>query len=208
MLRDEARKQIQDMLGHRSNLIDECERAFRFVQEELESEATLPWFLRKVDASLLTSISSAVLPKPADYIRLWHEDPIVLLVGTDNVRLVSGSTSALRARFSSGGYLAPQGYSEIGENFSLYPIPTAIYPVTFTYYAKEPVLATNIENKWLKYLSGLMIGRAGFIVASGIRDQAATQLFGAMAAAGTEKLNAMSTAQDEDGGKPIIGGED
>jgi len=206
MTRDEARQQIQDMLGFRKDLIDPIERSLRFAQNELESEATLPWFLRKVDVSLSTSIGSDVLPRPNDYIRLWHEDPISLLVGESIVKLVSGPLTLLRNRFT--GYESPKGYAEIGEVFQMYPVPTDVYPVTFTYYAKDVALTANVENLWLKYLPGLMIGRAGFIVASSIRDQNAQTLFGAMAAAGTEKLNQMSTAQDEDGGKPVIGGED
>lgn len=206
MLRDEARKQVQDILGHRSDLVDDIERAFRFVQNELESEATLPWFLRKTDASLLTTVNVAMIPKPADYIRLWNEDPIILSFNNADYHLVSGPVSALRARFI--GDTNPRGYAEIGDIFTLYPTPMNIYAITYVYYANDDILNANTENKWLKNLPGLMIGRAGFIVASGIRDQNAQQIFGAMAAAGTEKLSAMSTAQDEDGAKPIIGGED
>lgn len=206
MKRDEARQQIQDMLGFRKDLVDPIERSLRFAQNELESEATLPWFLKKVNTSLSTVIDTAEVIRPDDYIRLWHEDPISILVETSTVRLVSGPQTALRSRYT--GYSSPKGYSEIGETFLLYPIPTVVYPLTITYYAKDDELKTNIENLWLKYLPGLMIGRAGFLVASSIRDQNAQTLFGAMAAAGTEKLNQMSTAQDEDGGKPVIGGED
>ena len=206
MKRDEARQQVQDMLGFRKDLVDPIERALRFAQNELESEATLPFFLKKVDTSLSTSVDTQEIPRPDDYIRLWHEDPISLAVGTSNVKLVSGPLSALRARYN--GYSAPRGYSEMGEKFLLYPIPTDVYPITITYYGKDDELKTNIENLWLKYLPGLMIGRAGFTVASSIRDQNAQTIFGALAAAGTEKLSQMSTAQDEDGGKPVIGGED
>ena len=206
MTRDEARKQIQDMLGHRADLIENIDRTFRFVQEELESEATLPFFLRVVDASLSTTIGENIIPRPQDFIRFWDDDPFSLIFEGKNFPLVKGSQKALRERFT--GATTPIGFSEVGEEFQIFPVPTAVYPIIMSYYGHDQVLSNNIENKWLKYLSGLMIGRTGFIVATGIRDKDAQAFFGALAAAGTEKLNQMSTAQDEAGARWIIGGED
>lgn len=212
MTRDEARKQIQDMLGHRKDLVDDIERALRFVQEELESEATLPFFLRVVDDSLSTTADENIIQRPQDFIRFWDDDPFSLIFTDEsggaatNFPLKKGSQKYLREAFS--GETRTMGYSEVGEEFQLFPTPTDAWPLVISYYGKDRVLDSNIENKWLRYLSGLMIGRAGFIVATGIRDKDAQAFFGALAAAGTEKLNQMSTAQDEAGGRWIMGGED
>ena len=211
MTRDEARKQIQDMLGHRGDLVDDIERAFRFVQGELESEATLPFFLRKVDDTFVTIAGDNIIERPDDYIRLWDEDPFSIIFTNEdgaqyNVPLKKGSQRYLRQRFT--GETFPMGFSEVGTQLQLFPVPTQEYPLIISYYANDTPLVANIENNWLKYLPGLMIGRAGFIVATGIRDQNAQTLFGGLAAAGTEKLAQMTTAQDEAGSRPVIGGDD
>lgn len=211
MTRDEARQQIQDMLGHRSDLVNDIERAFRYVQNSLESAATLPFFLRKVDDTFVTVAGENIIERPDDYIRLWDEDPFSLIFTNEsgamkNVSLKKASQRALRQQYSSALY--PMGFSEVGIQFQLFPVPTQEYPLIISYYAKDTPLVANIENMWLANLPDLMIGRAGFIVATGIRDQNAQTLFGGLAAAGTEQLAGMSTAQDEAGSRPVIGGDD
>lgn len=213
MTRDEMVDRINFLLGHRKGdqAVQDARAALKMVQQQMETEATLPYFLRKTDTSKRTSIGGNIIDRPDDFIRLWHEDPISLLIGqsdgtTVTQSLVAGSPGALRARFPGSTF--PMGYAEIGRQFQFFPAAQAVYTIVFTYYAHDRKLDTNIENMWGEELSELMIGRAGFFVASGIRDQGAQQIFGALAAAGTEKLSGMSTAQDESTGKPIIGGDD
>lgn len=213
MTRNEARQQVLDLLGWNASptVSLKVDAALRFVQNELESEATLPFFLRKVDDTLVTIAGENIIARPDDFIRLWDDDPFSLIFTNDtgglaNVPLEKGSQRSLRQKFNGNEF--PMGYSEVGEEFQLYPVPTQVYPLIITYYARDRKLDTDIENLWLKYLPGLMIGRAGFIVSAGMHDAVAQPLFGAMAAAGTEKLAQMSTAQDEAGSRPVIGGDD
>lgn len=208
MTRNEARAQIQRMLGHNVSptVASHIDDTFIFVQDELESEATLPFFLRKVDDTLVTVAGENLISYPNDFIRLWHEDPISMVFESRNFPLKLGSAKYLRERYTDG--TSPMGFTEIGGEFQLFPTPTAVYPLIITYYAKDRKLDGNVENGWLRNLPGLMIGRCGLLIATGLRDPEAQKLFGALAAAGTEKLNQQSTAQDESGGKRIIGGED
>lgn len=206
MTRNEARQQVQDMLGHRGDLVEKIEAAFRFVQNELETEATLPWFLKKVDDTFTTAIGENLIQKPEDFIRFADHDPMSQIINGVNFPIVKGDLKKLREKYT--GFTRSMGFAEFPDEFQLVPAATAEYPLILTYYANDDKLQTNIENRWLAHLPGLMIGRAGFIIATGIRDQAAQQLFGALAAAGTEKLAQMSTAQEEAGGRLIIGGED
>lgn len=209
MKRDDARQQIMDMLGWSKSpeVSLKVDATLRFIQNELETEATLPFFLRKEDTEQVTNVNDNIIPRPNDFIRLWNEDPIRIVAGDGSItKLVQGPQSVLRLRFN--GSSMPGGFTEVGEDFLMYPVPMDTYPLIFTYYANDDVLWANTENKWLKYLPGLLIGRVGFIIATGMRDPTAQQIFGGLAAAGTEKLNQMSTAQDESSGKPVIGGED
>lgn len=210
MTRDEAVAQIQLMLGFRTSLATQIQTQLIIEQSKLESDATLPWFLRKNGTVIHTSPGDPFIPKPADFIREWDEDPLYMIFESDgeayNVPLVKDSEAFLRARYN--GDESPRGYVEFATQWKLVPTPTQDFSVNYSYYAKEPVLSSNIENNWLKFNHEVLIGRAGMIIATGLRDKAAMEVLGAMAAAGTEKLNSQSTAQDEAGARRVIGGED
>lgn len=206
MNRDAARTQIQQQLGHRTDLVSVIEVALRNVQQELESDATLPWFLRVFSDPFTTTIGSNVISKPDDFIREWDEDPLLLFVGNESFALEKDSPSYLRRRYYEA--TRPMGYSELEDSFIIYPTPVAVYTMQMSYYGRDTVLNANIENKWLKYMPMLMIGRAGFVVASGVRDAKAQEIFGAMAKAGMEKMLSTTTAHDESGKRRVIGGED
>lgn len=211
MTRDQAVAQMKLMLGFRQTLTTECVTQLQLTQEQLETDATLPWFLKKNAASaILTVPGDPYIAKPPDFIREWDEDPFYLVFenedGVYNVNLVKDSESFLRARYSDRE--APAGYVEFADKWKLVPTPTLEYTINYSYYGRGLPLTTNIENVWLKHNSDIMIGRAGLIIATGLRDKTAMEIFGALAAAGTEKLNSASTAQDEAGARRVIGGED
>jgi len=210
MTRDEAVAQIKLLLGFRKTLDTTIVEQMKNVQSQLESDATLPWFLRRNSVGIATSPGNPFINKPVDFIREWDEDPLYLVYtnteGNYRVNLIKDSESYLTARYAMAE--APAGYAEIGEQWKLIPTPVEILTVYLSYYARALSLNTNIENAWLKYNSDIIIGRTGLLIATGLRDKAAMEVFGALAAAGTEKINQQSTAQDEAGTRRIIGGED
>lgn len=207
MTRDEAVAKIQGLLGHREDLVTRIQTSIMHVQRDLESNPELPFFMRTIsDPALATVADVNVIAKPAGFIREWDEAPLSITFETKVYGLVKDSPAYLRQRYSES--TRPMGYSEIGTSFYLFPTPTAIYPMQMVYYGRQPVLDSNIENGWLEFLPNLIIGQAGFIVASGVRDAKAAETFAAMASAGTAKLNTMTTAQDEAGTRRVMGGED
>lgn len=207
MTRDEAVAKIQQIMGHRGDLITQIQEQLKQVQRDLESNPELPFFMRTVsDPALATAVGVATVAKPTGFIREWDEAPFSMLFEDRYVGLVKDSPAYLRQRYVDA--TRPMGYSEIGASFYLYPTPMQIYSLQMVYYGRQAVLDSNIENGWLEFLPNLLIGQAGFIVASGVRDAKASEVFAAMASAGTAKLNTMTTAQDEAGSRRIMGGED
>lgn len=210
MLRDLAVAQMKLILGFRTTQDANCVTQLQLIQEQLETDATLPWFLRKNGLGITTSPGDPYINKPVDYIREWDEDPFYLVFeneeGVYNVNLVKDSESFLRARYSSNE--APAGYVEFADKWKLVPTPTEAYTINYSYYGRGLPLTTNIENEWLKYNADVLIGRAGLILATGLRDKTAMEIFGALAKAGTEKLVSQSTAQEEAGARRVMGGED
>jgi len=210
MDRDTAVAQIKLLLGFRKTLDVTIVEQLINVQAQLEGEATLPWFLKKNATSIHTSPGDPFIPKPPDFIREWDEDPLYFIFsdgGLDyRINLVKDSESYLTARYSDS--LHPAGYVEFADSWKLIPTPTVDFRVNYSYYGNALPLTTNIENVWLKFNSDVLVGRAGLLIATGLRDKAGMEVFGALAAAGTEKIASASTAQDEAGTRRVIGGED
>jgi len=164
-------------------------------------------FLRVPYTGLATVANVRTIPVPADFIREWDEDQMSIATSDGSIQsLVKDELGFLRIRFPDTG--SPQNYALVNDLFYFFPLPDQVYPISGTYYANDAILSTNIENKWLLHLSELIIGKAGFLLASGLRDKDALQIFAAMSQAGGMKLANMTTANDAAGAKPVMGGED
>lgn len=218
MLRDAAVAQVKQGLGFKKNLDGEIVLAFQQLQADLETSSELPFFLRKkYDPGFVTVPSQRFLAVPTDFIREWDDDPLSIIYTDGNEtftqELYKDSPAFLKLRWPQETLpltdtSVPKGYARINDTFYFYPLPSAAYGFDGSYYAKAAVLDTNIENVWLKELPYILIARAGLQLAQGLRDQAALASFGAMNDIFTAKLHLMTTADDQAGAKPVIGGED
>lgn len=207
----EAVAQVKLMLGFRKTLDATILTQLNIEQDKLETEASLPWFLRRNSTTIHTNPGSPFIDKPADFIREWDEDPLYFLYtdqGNDyRVNLVKDSESYLTARYS--GSLVPAGYAELGNQWKLIPTPSIDFRINYSYYAHAAdIVADATTNPWLIHNPEVVIGRAGLIIATGLRDKVGMEVFGALAAAGTEKIISVTAAQDEAGARRVIGGED
>ena len=206
MLRDVAVARVKQLLGFQKNLDDEIVQAFMEVQEQLEQEAELPFFLRKSYNNLATVEDVREVNFPTDFIREEDSDQMFVTdSGGTKQPVVKDERGFLRIRYPGKGL--PKGYSTEVDVFHFYPIPDAVYALNGTYFAKALLLDTNIQNRWLKFLPEIIIARGG-IMLSGIRDQTALQLFISMNTMATKKLSDMSVATDMAGARLIMGGED
>lgn len=221
MTRDEAVAQIQQILVWRGDRTNEIIAGLKFQQQDAEEQATLPWFLREEDTSLVTVVDNELLAPPTGFIREWDEDALYVkhvdVSGTGQeewVPLVKDSPRYLRTSINNytdpatSDARIPIAYSWDGTNFRLFPTPDDVYEMRMIYYKKDALLDTDIENKWLKHLPYLLIGKAGLVIATAFRDQIAMQVFAGMAAQGTKQLNDVTTDRDNAGNKPVIGGAD
>lgn len=211
MLRDIAIARVKQMLGFKQNLDAEILQAMLEIQEQIEVEPELPWFLRFVDDTLVTVINDHKLTVPVSFIRDAEEDFRVTDADGESHSLVRDTKGYLSIRYQDTNGIeegVPKKYALIDRIWYFYPRPDAAYALSTTYYKKDDTLATNIENKWLKYLPEILIARSGLLLASGLRDMKGIELFNGLNTFATAKLNQMTTADDQAGKKPVIGGED
>jgi hypothetical protein len=78
--------------------------------------------------------------------------------------------------------------------------------IRLIYYAKDTVLSSNVENKWLKYTPDLLIGRAGRLLATGLRDAGAYGEFAKMETSAQDRLYRENEEQKVVNTTPQMGG--
>lgn len=218
MLRDAAVARIKQGLGFKKNLDNEIILAMQEIQADLETSSELPWFLRKkYDPAFITVPSIRTLAVPADFIREWDDDPLTIIwtdgTSTFTQELIKDTPAFLKLRWPQEtlpltDISVPKGYARINDTFYFYPLPSAAYTFDGSYYAKADLLTTNIENAWLKELPYILVARAGLQLAQGLRDKEALTSFGVMNDVFTAKLHLATTADDQAGAQPVMGGED
>ncbi len=178
MLRDDLITRILRRVGQRetdttlrNQLIDEIQD----IQVVLETGvkcgmndqgAFYPWFLYKeaVSAAFVTE----TMPLPSDFIEEYDEGHGTALSWSDGISgfspILKDSLDVIKSRYSESGSASPVKYAIAGTNLYLRPYG-ATGNLHISYYAKEPVLSTNIENAWLT--NGLDVMRAELGAACG-----------------------------------------
>ena len=181
MFRDVARARIQQTLGFRSDKETEILAALQDAQVMLERGATLPWFLLSEVASITTTSGEERVALPTDFLREWEDDPLWYFVaGTGGdadawTELAKDDLALLRSKYPGEG--APKAYALDVKYFRIFPTPDDAYTLKTMYFKADAVLTTNIENQWLEFFPYLVIGEAGQLLASGLRDKDAIATF-------------------------------
>lgn len=213
MTRDEAVAEIKRILGFRTGTTHDSAiiQQLKTTQERLEREPELPYFLRTEVSSITTEASEERIALPSDFLMEWEEDALWHF-NTDAdsdaetwTALYKDELAFLRKSLPGEG--KPQAYAFDGSYFRLFPTPDAEYTIKMIYFGADTVLDTNVENKWLRHLSELLIGDAGAMMAAGMRDASAITVFANMKASGKAKLVTQQSALDGAGRRYVMGGE-
>jgi hypothetical protein len=215
MTRDEARAEVQKVLGYRNDKQAEIEFLLLHQQKEMEHQPTLPWFLREETLTMTSVAGDERMALPAGFLKEWQDDPMRIRVVDDTTglfvwrKLSKDTPEYLRDTLQSAGTPGiPQAYNRDAVSFILYPTPDDIYTFRMIYYKEDAPLTSDIENKWLKNLPYLLIGLAGMRVSGASRDKEAMQTFGMMVQEGSARINNWNTELDEAGARPVVGGPD
>jgi hypothetical protein len=213
MTRDQMTDRMKIILGFKlgtsldTQLVTEIQNA----QSELEQEAELPWFLKKAYSGLSTVANLQTVNVPTDFLKEFQDDQLFLRnSANEETAVVADQQGFLRIRYPiSEGSDTPKGYAIVNRVFYFYPIPNDAYSIQGTYFGADTVLSTGgSTNQWSINLPEILIGKAGFVIASGLRDTNAMQHFAGMLGRATQKLNEMNTSDEAAGSKPVAGGED
>ena len=185
MLRSAAVSLIQQQLGFRSDLSSEIITNLQHAQTMLEAGPTLPWFLVSEDSYIDTVDGEQRIALPSDFLQETDEAvlryvPTTLTDG--EVDLKKDFFDVLRKNYqdTTTGTTeegSPEAYALQGSYFWIFPTPDDEYRLRMIYYKRDTTLSTDVENGWLKWVPYLLIGKAGGMIASALRDLAAVGTF-------------------------------
>lgn len=180
MLRAEAITIIQTVLGFRTDLEDKIIVAMKAAQIMLERGPSKPWFITSEPAAVLTTIAEKRVLLPTDFL-MEKDNSHLYYIPADTelppVALVKDELDLLQENYKDEEPGEPEAYAIIGNYLVLYPTPDALYTIQMRYAQEDSLLDTNVENAWLKYFPYALIGKAGWLIASSIRDGEAVKTF-------------------------------
>ena len=188
MTLDQAIKEVQQIAGWRSDKISEITAALSYAQTEREKPGlTYPWWLRKQnDTAIVTVVNQPQYNIPSDFIQNTEEAEgnlfMYTIPGQTNSRTVFLNRMAFKDAqtryYGEWPYIFtnPPGAVEdqsanismgvpidfyLGDTFVLlYPVPDAIYNISWRYWAADAAQQLGQENKWLKNAPWVLIGDA------------------------------------------------
>lgn len=132
----------------------------------LEQNPWLPWFLETEIATASTTALEERITLPSDFLgeieeqALWLYDAAQDIVWTPLKKMTYDN---MLARYPGTG--RPKAYAVSADYFHLMPISDVVYSVKMRYMAKDAILDSNIENKWLKYASDVVLAELGVTMA-------------------------------------------
>jgi hypothetical protein len=220
MLRSEAVAEVQMGLGFTTAKTTEIILALKNAQVNLELRPFLPWFLKSVETDIATVANTSTVAVPTGFIREFEGDAFYRYVAADDATdededisiypgwkpLAKGLDEDFHKDYPGTG--VPKAYSVDATNFRLYPTPDAVYALKIIYYKQAAILATDVENDWLKYAPDLLIGEAGQRLAAGLRDAGAKNYFLELAAKGSAQLQQGGEAREHANQRYVMGGPD
>jgi hypothetical protein len=180
----EAVDQVKILLGFRRDLDTSIKQQLNYAQVELEKGPTLPWFLLSEVNTTLTTVGGRRIIKPVDFIREYEEGALWYApTGEDEIALEKADNDFLMAHYGTTATGKPEAYSLDGNYFKIYPLPDAQYTIKLLYYKHDVSISSlgdSSTNQWLTHGSDCLIGRAGRVLASGLRDRDAKAEFSDM----------------------------
>lgn len=197
MTRDEAVALIAARLGFRTGLENSIVAELQAAQLRLEEEvALLPWFLRKERVPATLPQGDYLLGLPNDFLT-FGDDGFVELEDGDTVSLLQQSTDPVNMGMLNLPPARPSAFVLRASSLVFNRRADKPYTILSTYYGRDAVLNTNIENGWLRYAADLLINETGMVVAQFLRDPEAVQLFNQKRVEARSRLVAMDVQRKQ-----------
>lgn len=208
MTRDEAVALVHQGLMFRSGQSAAIINALQAAQRTREMGKSLPWFLVQEDQTLTgTANSPTISPLPTGFIRVVEDEAIGYYVGGVFVRKLERTEYNQAQRVWLGtSKTEPYAWALRTAKITIFPTPTAAFTLKWSYYKKDALLTSNIENAWLLNAPDILINEAGLRVAGDIGYDEGVKKFAAALAMADRAFTAEMTLRETTGMDEIIMG--
>lgn len=220
MILDQAIKEVQQILGWRSDKVDVITLALQYSQTEREKPGmTFPWWLKQEDIALpALTIGSQICPLPTNFIQENEEVDKCLAYnsGPPNTRTfflkkydyetaenyyfgtwTSTYDQLQFETFQAKGPGTPKSYVLRKSALRIYPIPDQAYVLNFSYWGQDAAQTIGLENAWLKNAPWVLIGDAAKKIGSDLgNSNAVSTASGILQMAETNLFRSVITRED------------
>jgi hypothetical protein len=139
------------------------------IQERLETDAFLPWFLISTEQSLTLTATNRSVALPADFLREWDQFPVYLYDATQAdpyTRLNKDEFDVLESKYA-GASGPPAEYALNGVSLEFFPTPKAGATARWKYYQEQAPLSDAIlDNAWTANATDLLVAELTTIMAA------------------------------------------
>jgi hypothetical protein len=158
---------LSQRLGNRPDLVSRMATEFTLLQTtKLEKNAWVPWFLESSLNDLSTVAGVEYVALPANFLSEVEEQALWYYAADEEPAYIPLKKMDFDdMMLSSPGIGLPTSYSLFANRIYFGPVPDAVYPLKFTYNAKDTVLSADGENLWLTHASDLVIAELGAVMA-------------------------------------------
>lgn len=182
MFRDVAIARVQAGLGFTTSLSDHIALRMQEEQRDLERGKTLPRFLLLEDETLTLAQGTTDVALPTNFLRRSEFSLRYTPTSETKSKVIPWKRfdEAYEAIEEDSDAAGPKVAIFRTDSIRFLPEADVAYSITWTYYRKDDLLTSNIENLWLANAPELIIGGAGLRIAKDKRDAGAMALFGDM----------------------------
>lgn len=178
MDRDTAVSIIMRRLGNRSGIESQIITDMQLAQTELEQATERPWFLLNFRQALVneTSPTDAILLLD-DFLTEWKDGLLEYEDEDGNWHKLDKRDFKALNQVDANNFTAPSFYGITKDRLIIVPDPAEVLNFRWSYWAKDTVLDSNVENEWLAKVPEVLICATGIKTATFIEAAAKIQAF-------------------------------
>ena len=138
----------------------------QLIQERLEEEPELPWFLLSESSTATTQVGEPRVPVPSDFLlELEQSDLWAQNSDGDWKCLIKIEYDRLREAYQNADNGFPKHYALRGKYFYLGPTPSGAYSIRMSYFKTDTTPALGVTNQWTTYAADWLVAELGFVLA-------------------------------------------
>lgn len=139
----------------------------------------MPWFLKTYDQTLSVTADNPDVTLPTDFLAEDDGEGPYYTPASSAYPVYLRKWNQQAPNQTAPDLNQTEAFYEVRKTtLRIYPTPETAWTLYWSYFAKDSLLTSNIENTWLEYAPNVLIALAGQSMAIDLRNKAAVEKFG------------------------------